>query len=330
MVRPARFCIFNFKRWDNLKKFIGKLILALLPLLLFAGLFVKYEPNNYWGLKPPKTGNWSYPLARVRAFMRDPSEYIILGDSRMNHFDVDYVESLTGVRYANLSTGGQGPNLTRELYDWAKEKVQVQSLVLDGSFYQFRSGNRSSSALPVFYIAEHPLTYMTTRDYVVEAAELFLKDLSSRGLLPTALAAGSREAPSAVPPDKYREDLVLYATENIYPGCYNYSLDMDDYRYILQDCQESGIETRVALCPVQESIWELVIEPLHLEPFMEEYREILRQYTDVYDMEWKHDFCKNQNLFSDGFHLVDYTAFTDAIFTGEGDFLRILPRFPES
>lgn len=88
---------------------------------------------------------------------------------------------------------------------------------------------------------------------------------------------------------------------------------MGDYDYILRDCQEKGIETRVALCPVQESIWELVIEPLH--------------YTDVYDMEWKHEFCKNQELFGDGFHQKDYTAFTNAIFAGEGDFLRILPRF---
>ena len=310
-----------------MKKFIGKLFLALLPLLLFAGLFIKYEPYNYWGLKPPKTGNWAQPLARVRAFMRYPSENIILGDSRMNHFDIDYIESLTGDRYANLSTGGQGPNLTRELYDWAKEQVGVQRVVLDGSFYQFRRGNRSPSALPVFYIAEHPLTYMTTRDYVVETAELFLMDLSSHGFFLTAFAAESTGEPQKISPDKYRDDLVQYATELIYPFCCNYTLDMGDYDYILRDCQEKGIETRVALCPVQESIWELVIEPLHLEPYMEEYREILRQYTDVYDMEWKHEFCKNQELFGDGFHQKDYTAFTNAIFAGEGDFLRILPRF---
>ena len=312
-----------------MKKFIGKLALALLPLLLFVALFVKYEPYNYWGLKPPKTGNWTQPLARVRAFMRDPSENIIIGDSRMIFLDMDYIESLTGVRYVNLSTGGQAPNLTRELYDWAKGKVQIQRLVLDGSFYQFRNGNKNPSALHVFYIAEHPLTYMTTRDYVVEAAELFLKDLKSHRLFPTAFATDilPEENPT-IQAGKYREDLIQYATESIYPGCKNCVFNVDDYVYILQDCQKNRTETRVALCPVQESIWELVIEPLHLEPFLEEYREILRQYTDVYDMEWKHEFCKNQDLFSDRFHQKDYTAFTDAIFTGKGDFLRILPKFP--
>lgn len=310
-----------------MKRFLGKLALAIIPLLVFAGIFMIYEPYNYWGLKPEKTGNWTMPLARVRAFLRQPSENIILGDSRMNHFDLDYVESLTGQQYANLSTGGQSPSLTRSMYDWARERVQVQRIVMDGSFYQFRLRNQSPSALPVFYIAEHPLIYMTTRDYVVEAWELFWKDILS--LWPTSQATVVEE-PAETPetfPAKYREDLVEYAEEHIIPECQNYELDMSDYIYILQNCQENGIESRVALCPVQESIWELVIEPLQLEPFLEEYRDVLRQYTDVYDMEWKSDFCKDQTLFSDGFHQWDYTAFTDAIFMGKGDFLIILPKY---
>ncbi len=314
-----------------MRKFFAKLLLALVPLLVYTALFVAYEPYNYWGLKPEKTGNWTTPLGRVRAFLREPSENIILGDSRMNHFDLDYVEELTGIRYANLATGGQGHNLTREMYDWAKSQVEIKSVVLDVSFYQLLPNSGNPSAQPVFQIAKSPMSYLTTRDYVVEAFSLLADDLTSV-LIPMANAAGIPV--TLQQEEKYRADLIDYA-QIIYTNCENYELgqvQIEDYLYIIDDVQKNGGEVTVVLPPVQESIWELVIEPLHLEQNLDTYREILLQHTDLYDMEWKSDFARDQDIFADGFHFLygdGYQRFTEAIFTGEADFLRILPKSPE-
>jgi len=171
---------------------------------------------------------------------------------------------------------------------------------------------------------------MTTRDYVVEAAQLFLKDAANTKLLFWALAAENKAA--EIPEGKYRQDLVDYALNGIKPMCLQYSIgeeELGNYIYVLEDCRANGGEPLVVLPPVQESIWELVIHPLKLEPYLEEYRKMLSPYADLYDMEWESDFSKEQDIFKDGFHFVrgdGYSRFTQAIFTGEADFLKIYPR----
>ena len=136
-----------------MKKFIGKFLTALFPLIVYVIFFIIFEPYNYWGLKPFYTGQWTKPLARCREYMRNSSENIILGDSRMNHFDLNSVEQMTGERWANLSSGGQQLNLSEELFIWANERVPVKNLVIDASFWQMREGSVSPQADEVFYIA---------------------------------------------------------------------------------------------------------------------------------------------------------------------------------
>lgn len=308
-----------------MKQFVFKMIAALMPLVIYLCIFVAYEPYNYFGLKDTKTGSWTTPLARTRAYLREPSENIILGDSRMNHFDLDYVEEITGKRYANLSTGGQGLNQTKELYDWLSKKTGVENLVLDVSFYQIREGSKGKTLSPVFYMAEHPLDYLVTRDYAVEAFSIFTQNIkkylnhsvASKG--ETGAGDGHTEAVQAEPGQdvKYRRDLVEYAVTNIYPGCRSYRIGGDQMEAvieILEDMNKKGGDITLVTPPVQESIYEYVIEPLHLEGQMEQYKQTLSRYAAVYDMEWKSGFIKEQDNFSDGFHLSNngsYQIFTD-------------------
>lgn len=308
-----------------MRNFVIKLVMAVLPLLIYIIIFIVYEPYNYWGIKPLKSGKWATPLARVREFQRNPSENLILGDSRMNHFDLDTVEEMTGCRYANLSTGGQGLNLSKELYDWAKSQTAIKNVIIDASFYQIRRGSESPSAQSVFKVAEQPLVYITTRDYVVEAFELFVESIRNKkeNTIPITENIETKES------NKYREDLRLYALENIYPSCQDYTIGQEQMNaliYIVQDTRANNGEPLIVCPPVQESIWDYVIFPLELEDELEKYKTELQQYSVVYDMEWISDFAKNQDIYSDGFHFMrgdGYKQFERAIFVGDADFLHM-------
>jgi hypothetical protein len=290
------------------------------------------EPYNYFGLKVDRADyNWAMPLSRIREFMRHPSENIILGDSRMNHFDLDYIENMTGERYSNLASGGQALNLSRELYDWAKQRVEIKKLLINDSFWQTRANTNSPSAESVFLVAKSPLLYMTTRDYVLETFVRFVESIKKSKVRIEKLAVfDAYSEPEIVIADdsKYREDLVDYALNNIFPGCQNYSLgaeQMADIEYILSDANENGISTIVVIPPVQASIWELVIEPLEIYDDMEIYKRRLMKYSVVYDMEWLSEFAKSQDLYADGFHLQEdrYFRFTNAIFMGDEEMVVI-------
>jgi len=298
-----------------------KLMLAMLPIIIYLFCFIKYEPYNYFGFQT-QAAKLATPLERLRAFLRNPSENIVLGDSRMTHVDLDLAEQLTGKKWSTLSTGGQGVNLTYAFYEWAKSKVSVQNIIMDISFYQVREGNMSPNPEPVIYIAEHPLQYIVTRDYVLEAfspwlrteaggiAARFSKCTGTVSGLPLAIKAltsaeDNKIEAQQISSTKYREDLIQYAQNNIYPGCKNYSISQDAMNsiiHIITDVQDNGGEIKILAPVVQESIWEYVIIPLGLEAYMEQYKNEIQKYTEIYDMEWQSRLSEKQDIFSDGFH----------------------------
>jgi hypothetical protein len=73
------------------KHIIKKLALLFVPVYLWFAFFVAFEPNNYFGIK--KTASSSQPVARVRAYEQSPGTNLIIGDSRLAHFDMDLVDS---------------------------------------------------------------------------------------------------------------------------------------------------------------------------------------------------------------------------------------------
>ena len=289
-----------------MKSFLFKIFLAAIPFLAYATIFIVFEPYNYWGLKPLYTGEWTTPLARVRQYLRSPSENIIIGDSRMNHFDLDLVEKYTGKKWCNLSTGGQAINMTHAMFTWANEQKKVKDCLIDVSFYQLSRDSRSSSVQPVFYIAEHPLKYIVTWDYVAEAWTS-LANAIKRNDSPIYTHEKTIDIEQIIASDnKYRKDLLDYALYNIYPDAENYSVDSESLTWIIdliKTVKENNGCMRILYPCVQESIWEYVLEPLKIEPAIQEYKAILSAYPiNTYDMEWKNPLCKNQDVYADGFH----------------------------
>ena len=76
-----------------MKNILKKMALLAIPVVLWFVFFAAFEPNNYFGLKASASS--SQPVARVRAYQQAPGTNLILGDSRLAHFDMQLVDSLT-------------------------------------------------------------------------------------------------------------------------------------------------------------------------------------------------------------------------------------------
>ena len=87
-----------------MKNILKKMALLAIPVVLWFVFFAAFEPNNYFGLKASASS--SQPVARVRAYQQAPGTNLILGDSRLAHFDMQLVNSLTGQPWQNLAFGG--------------------------------------------------------------------------------------------------------------------------------------------------------------------------------------------------------------------------------
>ena len=98
-----------------MKKFIAKLALALLPAALYLAVFVAFEPNNYFGLRGVTSGN--APIARLRAYQLDPQPNLLLGDSRMAHFDMALVDEVSGASLSLIHSSRQAGQGAAQFFD---------------------------------------------------------------------------------------------------------------------------------------------------------------------------------------------------------------------
>jgi hypothetical protein len=147
-----------------LKKIIAVLALLCAPILVYFGVFLCFEPYDYFGLKGGAVQEDSY-ITRVRSYLNSPQDAILLGDSRMAHFDMAEVERLTGRPWANLAFGGASMAESIDLfYLAAEENPSLDTCYFEVSFYTLRTGDERNRMEHIRTLVENPLAYLFNFD----------------------------------------------------------------------------------------------------------------------------------------------------------------------
>ncbi|MEG0804361.1 MAG: hypothetical protein RSF90_05345, partial [Pygmaiobacter sp.] len=142
-----------------MKKILSRLALLLVPFILYAGFFFYFEPYDYFGLKGG-TVNEDSMLVRVKEYLDHPADCILLGDSRMAHFDIDEVSRLTGKRTANLAFGGASLNESIALFQTALEaNPALETCYFEVSFYNLRRGDERNRTDAIKTLLKNPFAY---------------------------------------------------------------------------------------------------------------------------------------------------------------------------
>lgn len=158
-----------------MKKILPKLALALLPVALYLALFIAFEPNNYFGLR--KTASSGSPIARLRAYENNPQTAVILGDSRMAHFDMALVEQTAGRAFSNAAYGGASlEESIDEFYFLYGENPSIDTVVLGVSFYTLNNAYRPANRMKtVATQLKDPSAYVFNLEYNINMLTV-LKD----------------------------------------------------------------------------------------------------------------------------------------------------------
>ncbi|MEG2697880.1 MAG: hypothetical protein RR951_03030, partial [Ruthenibacterium sp.] len=207
-----------------MKKILPKLALALLPLAAYFALFLAFEPNNYFGLR--KNVSTNNPISRIRAYEAAPQSAIILGDSRMAHFDMALVNQTAGRPYANVAYGGAGLDESiDEFYYLYGKNPFIDKVVFGLSFYTLNAAykpvNRMSTVATQL---ANPAAYVFNLEYNVNTITVMADRLryALRGEAYTDLEETAEHSPAeyadadgALPA---RADLIDYAA-TLYANC---------------------------------------------------------------------------------------------------------------
>lgn len=290
-------------------KFFGKLALALLPVAAWLCFFIAFEPNDYFGLRGE--GSLNAPVSRIRAYENDMTNNVILGDSRMAHFDMELVESVAGEAWSNVSYGGASLDESiDEFYYLYELNPDIQKVVFGVSFYTLNNNYRTVNRMATVKTQlENPAAYLFNLEYNINALTVF-KDEVLLGLPDVEETAEHTpdeyvdETGEALP---FRRDLIDYAENSLAPVCENYAVNEAAFERLLElaaFCEEHGVAFTAVFPPMDESVRVLVAEPSGIDVTM---ADVLARLADagvrVLDYEWENDPGYPDTAFYDGFHL---------------------------
>ena len=290
-------------------KFFGKLALALLPVAAWLCFFIAFEPNDYFGLRGE--GSLNAPVSRIRAYENDMTNNVILGDSRMAHFDMELVEEVSGEAWSNVSYGGASLDESiDEFYYLYELNPDIQNVVFGVSFYTLNNNYRTVNRMATVKTQlENPAAYLFNLEYNINALTVFKDEV--------LLGLPDVEETAEHTPDEYvdenggalpfRSDLIDYAENSLAPVCENYAVNEAALERLLElaaFCEEHGVNFTVVFPPMDESVRVLVAQPNGIDGAM---ADVLARLADagvrVLDYEWENDPGYPDTAYYDGFHL---------------------------
>ncbi len=294
-----------------MKDIIKKLGILFIPVVIYFALFVYFEPYNYFGLFDDEYSGDS-AMARVREFNLQPADTIILGDSRMAHFDMDLVESLVGEEVSQLSFGGASFNESLDLLEYAMDyNENLKTVYFGASFYTLNESYFKDRMSQIETVSTNPIAYMLNFSYNIEMLNEILyavKGIENVAEKEEGIWEDSDYYYEDGTKRKYRKNLEEFALENILPVVENpqYKYDEEDvlrYIEILKECNEKGITVYTVLPPLDDSLKELVVEELGLEIYIDRFINEVVPYSEVLNYEYNEVNPFTQDEFYDGFHL---------------------------
>lgn len=300
---------------------IGKrLVLLFVPIYLWFAFFVAFEPNNYFGLK--RDTDSSQPVARVRAYQQDPGESLIIGDSRLAHFDMQLVADVSGRPWQNLAFGGASLRESLDLANFVLDSGHdVTEILLALSFYTINAGYDTDRFSALEETLANPLAYCLNLEYNVNALTMFLNRIRNT---PDTIESGDWG------PDDYLDadgnSIPLHRKLYEYPAlidsrCRDWSVNDDQFarlQALAERCQQEDVRLIIVLPPMAENVRTEVCVPYGIETTMlDTVLPTLQAWAKTYsftvlDYEWGGSCIQNDDIqFFDGFHLDERYGLPD-------------------
>lgn len=292
-----------------MKKLLPKLALLALPFLLYAVLFFVFEPYDYFGFKGG-AANEDSMLTRVKSYLAAPTDAVILGDSRMAHFDMALVDEVSGEPFKNLAFGGASLSESIDLFDLALQaNPNLTTCYFEVSFYSLRTGDARNRTGAIKKVIENPFAYLFNFNFNADMLDELLARL--RGIQTGATRDEGKWTDADYldengAPLPYRKNLIAYA-DTIYGQCENYTVNEQNLAALVkigETCREKGIRLVFVFPPVDASITDLVIHPLGIEDDLARIKSTLAATgAELRDFEYEPEALFTDQQFYDGFHL---------------------------
>ena len=304
--------------------FLAKFALFILPLLLFGLGLIAIDPFNFFGLpsviSDAVKSRTSRPLNVVLWKMIDyshhPNANILLGDSRMNNIDLDYLNRVSPVHYYNLAYGGAAMDEILDSFWFANKIVGgLKNVYVGVNLNLWNKFYRQGRAGMFPLMQQNPFNYLINRTVLKAAGYNVYYQLSGGD-------------PKIGAPSLTRDQFwqwQLHQTTNFYYGNFAPSEQyFAEMQKIVRYCSLHNTKLVFVIFPTHLDLQQRLID-LNLRQEDEQLRASLRALATTFDFDYPSELTRAASNFSDPYHYNSAAGheIVNEIWGGKTKFARI-------
>jgi len=280
-------------------------LLLIAPFALILGTVAWVDPYGMFGWKGPvpielkeknlyhsgRTMPFSNLMWKLVAFKQKPVRNVLLGDSRLSHFDVGYLREVDGRTWFNFGVPGGNVRTLADVFSYADSATILERVMVQVNFRAMNKGFDWDLFHEPALLVNEPLLYVTNRR-VIEATGL---NLISR-FWPEKLSY------DAVPKDQWERVLKMERD-----NAASFTFDEQAFarlEQIAERCHARGIKLVFVEYPTHDEVRSIYSEA-GLDDERAQYAARMRSMADYLDLDHDGVFPADRSLWRDPMHLTE-------------------------
>lgn len=285
-------------------KLVFKLLVFFSPLMILAATVIIVDPYNFFPKMSPvpfkkkeqiladsnQNGAIYYGIWKTIEFKRNPSDHLIIGDSRPFKINTDQVYALTNERYYNLAVPACNLDTTCSLFWLATRHTKLKKVYLGIGFQNYNSVQANQMYKEIerctSSIFSYPLESRALRStikVIFETASQYLDN-----------------GPKSKPDNNQWDNILLWLD-----GDYAHYKYPDNYKRMLTEissyCKANKIDLNIIIYPQHKVARDLVLKYSLSEKY-EKFISDMNSLGIVHNFDDNHAYYSDKSLFADPIH----------------------------
>lgn len=288
-----------------MNKFITTILYFLVPFLLMALILIYIDPYNIikreknedlLKLKKQISYKKNYALYKLQEYYYNPSDIIVLGDSRANRLSKQSFDSISSEKVTNLAYGGGTIQEIVETFWIINGMHKVKKIYIGLNFNLYNALNVRNSVKTANNLRNSIPSYLFSR-YCIESSFLIIKSLIINEDIDIEKPPFSKE--------KFWEHQLNVSGPNFYKNYKYPSIYFNDLYKISEYCRDNKIELVFFIPPTHIDLQNKIKE-YQLEKDNEQFKkDLVSLNVPVIDFNFENSMTKNKQNFGDPFHFND-------------------------
>ena len=292
------------EEYQDIIKLLKKLLFFSIPIIIWILIVLLIDPFNYFNNDNNiiKTENKEKAAQQLNSllyncigFANQPTENIIIGDSRIRKFSTERIKELTGENYYLLYSNAAKLNEMIDIFWFANSKSKLKNVILGVNFNLYNHYSYANRVKDVEEIIQTPLIYIFNKN-VLESIYLSLKY--------EYIISPKREIKDK---NKFWEYTINTVAKNHFEK-YLYPKELlNKLTEINRYCERKNINLKLIIVPSHEEYRnKLIYYNLSDEEHL--FKSQIKNIGEVIDFDYKNIITTDKSYFGDPLHTTEKTS----------------------